>query len=118
MNQLANKLEHRIISDWIDTGASVLDLGCGDGDLLSLLINKKQVHSQGIDLSDQAIHNCIAQGLSVFQEDIDQGLSEYSNKLKNPTVSSEKHCEWARRPSLAFPIFCILQPGSKCSLKE
>ena len=81
MNQLANKLEHRIISDWIDTGASVLDLGCGDGDLLSLLINKKQVHAQGIDLSDQAIYNCIAQGLSVFQEDIDQGLSEYSDSF-------------------------------------
>ena len=105
MNQLANKLEQQIISNWIDTGALVLDLGCGDGDLLTLLINEKQVHAQGIDISDQAIHNCIAQGLSVLQEDIDKGLSEYSDGffdyvILNQTFQQVKKPDFVLREAL------------------
>jgi methionine biosynthesis protein MetW len=105
MNHLANKIEYRIISDWIDTGASVLDLGCGDGGLLTLLIREKQVRAQGIDLSDQAIHRCIAQGLSVFQEDIDAGLSEYADKsfdyvILNQTFQQVKKPDFVLREAL------------------
>ena len=66
--------------DWIEQGASVLDLGCGDGELLARLIEEKQVRAQGIEISEQAIHHCVAKGLSVFQEDIDTGLSEYEDE--------------------------------------
>ena len=105
MNQVANKIEYRVISDWIDTGTSVLDLGCGDGELLTLLIREKQVHAQGIDFSDQAIHHCIAQGLSVFQEDIDEGLSEYSDKsfdyvILNQTFQQVKKPDFVLREAL------------------
>jgi methionine biosynthesis protein MetW len=105
MNQLKNKLEHRIISSWIDTSSSVLDLGCGDGDLLMLLLEEKQVNAQGIDLSGQAIHNCIAQGLSVFQEDIDKGLSEYSDGffdyvILNQTFQQVKKPDFVLREAL------------------
>lgn len=122
MNQLASKIEHRIISDWIDTGASVLDLGCGDGDLIALLINEKQVYAQGIDLSDQAIHKCIAQGLSVFQEDIDKGLSEYSDSffdyvILNQTFQQVKKPDFVLREALrvgkkiivGFPNFLYIR---------
>ncbi len=68
------KAEHKIILNWITKESSVLDLGCGDGELISLLINEKQVHAQGIELSETAIQHCVAQGLSVFQQDIDTGL--------------------------------------------
>jgi len=105
MNQVANKIEYSIISDWIDKGASVLDLGCGDGELLTLLISGKQVRAQGIDLSDQSIHHCIAQGLSVFQEDIDAGLSEYSGKsfdyvILNQTFQQVKKPDFVLREAL------------------
>jgi methionine biosynthesis protein MetW len=73
------KIEHQVITDWIGQGASVLDLGCGDGELLARLIEEKQVRAQGIEISVQAIHHCVAKGLSVFQEDIDTGLSDYAN---------------------------------------
>src|SRR5665647_584922 len=79
MNNTASKRDHQVISEWVTSGASVLDLGCGDGELLSLLIRKKQVRAQGIELSEQAIQRCVAAGLSVFQEDIDTGLSEYAD---------------------------------------
>jgi len=80
MTSSSNKIEHTIISSWINSGASVLDLGCGDGELLNLLIKEKQVSAQGIELSDHAVQQCVETGLSVFQEDIDTGLSEYSDK--------------------------------------
>ena len=77
MKNTTPKLEHQIIVDWLEKSSSVLDLGCGDGELMSLLVKKKQVHIQGIELNEQAICDCVARGLSVFQQDIDTGLAEY-----------------------------------------
>ena len=74
------RIDQTIISDWVKAGASVLDLGCGDGELLTRLIQEKQVRAQGIELSEQAIHQCVTRGVSVFQEDIDAGLAEYGDK--------------------------------------
>ncbi len=105
MNKLVNKIEYRVISDWIAEGASVLDLGCGDGELIALLINEKEVRAQGIDISDKAIQHCIAQGLSVFQEDIDAGLSEYSDAsfdyvILNQTFQQVKKPDFVLREAL------------------
>lgn len=118
MNQLVNNLEHRIISGWVFKGASVLDLGCGNGDLLSLLIRERHIHAQGIDLSDQAIHNCIVKGLSVIQEDIDKGLSEYSNhffdfvilnqtfqQVKKPDFVLKEALRVGKKIIVSFPNF-------------
>jgi methionine biosynthesis protein MetW len=73
-------LEHQTILEWIERGASALDLGCGDGELLADLVAKKHVTACGIDIDEQAIYKCVARGLSVFQQDIDTGLSEYSDQ--------------------------------------
>ncbi|MFH0896972.1 MAG: methionine biosynthesis protein MetW [Candidatus Bathyarchaeota archaeon] len=75
----SNKLEYRTIIKWIEKGSSVLDLGCGEGELLSALVEEKQVKAQGIEIDEQAIIRCVAHGLSVFQQDIDTGLSEYAD---------------------------------------
>lgn len=72
------RLEHNIIRDWVNAGAHVLDLGCGSGELLSLLIRNKDAYVQGIEIDEKAIHECVAKGLNVFQQDIDTGLSEYA----------------------------------------
>jgi methionine biosynthesis protein MetW len=72
-------LEYRTIVEWIGDGSSVLDLGCGDGELLSLLIRTKNVRAQGIEIDEQAIYQCVAKGVSVFHEDIDNGLPEYGD---------------------------------------
>jgi methionine biosynthesis protein MetW len=102
--QLA-KIENQVIMDWIEHGASVLDLGCGDGELLARLIEAKQVHAQGIELSEQAIHNCVARGLSVFQEDIDTGLSDYADKsfdyvILNQTFQQVKKPDFVLKEAL------------------
>jgi len=74
------QLDHKVILDLINPQATVLDLGCGVGDLLYLLIKEKQVRGQGIEIDDQAIYKCVAKGLNVFHGDIDTGLAEFSDK--------------------------------------
>jgi methionine biosynthesis protein MetW len=72
--------DQRCIVDIITPGASVLDLGCGDGDLLAALAEEKQISGQGIEIDDDAIMRCVARGLNVFHDDIDRGLSEYEDR--------------------------------------
>ena len=121
MTKQTHAIEHKVISSWISSGASVLDLGCGDGELLSLLIRNKHVHAQGIELNEQAIHNCVAAGLSVFQQDIDTGLTEYAEKsidyvILNQTLQQVKKPDFAIKEALrvgkkvivGFPNFCYI----------
>jgi len=65
------KPDHRIILGWIEQGSSVLDLGCGDGDLLYLLAREKGIKGQGVEIDEQAIYRCVAKGLNVFHDDIE-----------------------------------------------
>jgi methionine biosynthesis protein MetW len=70
-------LDYRIIYSIIEPDSRVLDLGCGEGDLLYPLVRDKQVRAQGIELNDKAIQECVKKGLSVFQDDIENSLREY-----------------------------------------
>ncbi len=130
MNQNNRTLEHKIIANWISSGASVLDLGCGDGKLLTRLINEKDVHAQGIELSDQAIQSCVAAGLNVFQEDIDTGLSEYGDKsfdyvilnqtfqqVKKPDFVLKEALRVGRKVIVGFPNFVNLTSRSQIFFK-
>jgi methionine biosynthesis protein MetW len=67
--------------DLVPPGVSVLDLGCGNGDLLAALRREKQVHAQGLELSEQCIQACVAQGLTnIVHGDLDQGLADYADQ--------------------------------------
>jgi methionine biosynthesis protein MetW len=72
-------LDHRISLGLVPQGASVLDLGCGTGELLYLLAKEKKARCQGIEIDDQAIYDCVARGLCVFHGDIDTGLADYGD---------------------------------------
>jgi len=75
------RLDHQIIYEGIEPGARVLDLGCGEGDLLSLLAGGKNAKVQGIELEDRAIHACVKKGINAFQSDIESGLKEYPDRV-------------------------------------
>ncbi len=77
--EYSDKLDYGIILDWIAEGSSVLDLGCQNGELLSLIIKHKNARAHGIEIDEQAIYKCIALGLNVSHQDIDNGLSEYED---------------------------------------
>ena len=111
-------LEHRAILQWIPPDSSVLDLGCGDGELLTLLVRERNIKAQGIDIDEQAIYQCVARGLSVFHEDIDHGLSDYSDQsfdyvilnqsfqqVKNPDIVLKEALRVGRQVIVGFPNF-------------
>lgn len=90
--------DHKVIMEFIQARSSVLDLGCGDGDLLNFLVKEKNVRGQGIEIDEQAIYKCIAKGLNVLHGDIDSGLSEYRDKafdyvILNQSLQQLKHVE-------------------------
>ena len=74
------KLEHRMILALVRPGSSVLDVGCGEGELLSHLAREKEARVRGIEIDEQAIYKCVAKGLSVVHGDIDTGLSDYGDR--------------------------------------
>jgi len=73
-------IDHRAILELIQPQATVLDLGCGTGELLYILAKEKGARGQGIEVDEQAIYSCVAKGLNVFHGDIDTGLAEYKDK--------------------------------------
>jgi methionine biosynthesis protein MetW len=100
MNTKSNsiRLDHQLINKIIPQGSSVLDLGCGEGDLLSMLVKDKKVKAQCIDIDEQAIYKCVEKGLSVFHGDIDSGLADYPDKsfdyvILNQSLQQVKHLE-------------------------
>lgn len=70
-------IAYSIICELIKEGSTVLDLGCGTGELLYMLKKKKKVKGQGIELCDQALFYCVEKGISVFHSDIENALGEY-----------------------------------------
>lgn len=98
---MANNVEFQIFAEWIGQGTSVLDLGCGDGELLAYLAHERQVRAQGIELDEQAIHRCVTEGLSVFQQDIDTGLSEYADNTFDYVILNQT-LQQVRKPDFAL----------------
>lgn len=68
-----------LIANLVETGSSVLDLGCGDGTLLRKLIDEKKVKGKGIEINQDNVIKSIHKGLSVIQGDIDEGLADFSD---------------------------------------
>ncbi len=74
------RIDYKIISNIIENGSNVLDLGCGGGELIDYLQKTKNVRVQGIELDENEIYKCVAKGLSVFHGDIDDGLKSFPDK--------------------------------------
>lgn len=68
-----------LIANLVETGSSVLDLGCGDGTLLRKLIDEKNVKGKGIEINQDNVIKSIHKALSVIQGDIDEGLADFSD---------------------------------------
>jgi len=73
------RMEYEIIADIIEPRSRVLDLGCGDGELLALLQEKKQCRATGIEINDEQVMQSLERGVSVSHGDIDRDLDVYSN---------------------------------------
>jgi methionine biosynthesis protein MetW len=87
MERYINQL-YRFLIKHIPPKATVLDLGCGDGALLEMLVKEKKVKGTGIDISGPDLNKALSKGLSVLQADLDKGLQDYKSKSFDYVVLS------------------------------
>jgi methionine biosynthesis protein MetW len=91
MNPKNNQMRFdlQIIASWIEPGARVLDLGCGEGELLQYLINNKNVNGNGIERNETRAAQCIEKGLSVLQGDINEEVLDYPDSTFDYVILSQ-----------------------------
>ena len=73
-------LNYSLITQIIEENSKVLDLGCGDGTLLKMLIDQKHIEGKGIEINQDSVINSIENGVCTIQGDIDEGLVQFSDK--------------------------------------
>src|SRR5882672_2754079 len=86
-----------LVAEMVERGAKVLDVGCGDGELLHLLAESRAVDGRGIELSREGVNECVAKGLAVIQGDADTDLGDYPNAAFDYVILSQT-LQATRRP--------------------
>ena len=82
------RLDLQIISDWIPNGARVLDLGCGNGSLLTHL-QQRDVTGYGLEIDNSKFSDCIKAGVNVIQADLNQGLPQFADQSFDFVILSQ-----------------------------
>ena len=120
----------QIIQKWIQPGSRVLDLGCGQGELLHYLQNNRQVRGYGLEIDPDNINACIARGVNVIDKNLDHGLDNFADRSFDTVVMTqalqavhypdrilEDMLRIGREAILTFPNFghwrCRLYLGTK-----
>ena len=111
------RLDHLLVAEMIDRTARVLDVGCGDGELLKLL-ESRGIDGRGIELSREGVNECVAKGLAVIQGDADADLANYPDDgfdyvilsqtlqaTRHPRVVLEHMLRIGRHAVVSFPNF-------------
>ena len=110
--------------EMVERGSKVLDVGCGDGDLLQLL-ETRGIDGRGIELSREGVNRCVAKGLAVVQGDADTDLVNYPDDAfdyvilsqtlqatRQPRVVLENLLRIGRRAIVSFPEFRLLEDAA------
>lgn len=87
--QSTHRWQDRVIEQEIPVGSSVLDLGCGEGELLSRLRDMKRVRGQGIEIDPGGVMQCVVRNVPVFQIDIESGLKGFPDTCFDYVVLEE-----------------------------
>ena len=115
--------DHKIISQFVDSGSRVLDLGCGDGSLLETLRQDKAVKGLGIEIDHTKFNRCLDKGISVIDQNLDDGLGNFSDDsfdvvilsqtlqaLSRPDLVLDEMFRISRNAIVAFPNFGHWKP--------
>lgn len=110
--------DYAIIGELVEPDTKVLDLGCGEGELLAWLIENKAVDARGVEIAPALVQRAIARGVSVFQGDIDQAVADYPDhafdyvilsqtlqQTRQPLKVLREMLRVGRRGIVAFPNF-------------
>ncbi|MGQ0697300.1 MAG: methionine biosynthesis protein MetW [Panacagrimonas sp.] len=107
-----------VISEWIEPGSRILDLGCGDGALLDHLARTRNVRGYGLEIDPAKLTACVARGVNVIQADVDDGLKDFGTDsfdyvvltqtlqaLIRPDLALTEILRVGRRAIVTFPNF-------------
>jgi methionine biosynthesis protein MetW len=83
------RVDHLVVADMVTPGAKVLDVGSGDGELLRILAETRNVDGRGIEISREGVNECVAKGLAVIQGDADTDLSDYPDDAFDYVILSQ-----------------------------
>ncbi|HTP36609.1 MAG TPA: methionine biosynthesis protein MetW [Candidatus Acidoferrales bacterium] len=97
VREVLGRSDYAIIGEIVEPKTRVLDLGCGDGELLEWLAAKKGVDARGVEFSGAKVQRAIARGVSVYQGDINEGLADYPDHAFDYVILSQTLQE-TRRP--------------------
>ena len=113
-----HRVDHLLIADMVAPNARVLDVGCGDGELLQLLVDRRQADGRGVEISRERVNACVARGLSVIQGNADVDLDDYPDDAfdyailsltiqatHKPKIVLENLLRIGRRAIVSFPNF-------------
>ena len=118
VRELLGRSDYAIIEELIDPNTKVLDLGCGEGELLAWLAEHKQVDARGVEIAPAKVQRAIARGVSVYQGDIEEALSDLPaaafdfvilsqtlQETRQPLKILSEMLRVGRRAVIAFPNF-------------
>jgi methionine biosynthesis protein MetW len=89
VREILGRSDFAIIGGLVEPNTKVLDLGCGDGELLEWLAVNKSVEGRGIEISSSRVQRAIRRGVSAYQGDIDQGLADYPDLAFDYVILSQ-----------------------------
>lgn len=95
------RIDLELISGLVKQNSRVLDLGCGDGTLLKLLVDRKQVTGRGVEISEDGVRQCVGKGLAVYHGDLDEGLDDYPDGSFDYVILSQT-LQAVNKPELVF----------------
>lgn len=112
------RFDYNVILDLVCDNSKVLDLGCGDGELLYRLKKEKNCTVRGVEISSEGVGHCLKKGLPVYQGDINEGLKDYKDKsfdyvilsytlqeLLKPVLVIEEILRIGKKIIVSFPNF-------------
>ncbi len=118
MREVLGRSDYAIISELVHPDTRVLDVGCGEGELLAWLAENKNVDARGIEIAGVKVQRAIARGVSAYQGDIDQGLADYPDhafdyvilsqtlqEVRHPLKVLREMLRVGRNAIVAFPNF-------------